>query len=326
MKSRLPVFLAILCAIFAAPRCPAQNATPDSATPPVVYLQIGTTQTNGIPYQPGLTLAKFLNDYFFNGLNLKWADLAHVQITHANGTPPATVDFTTIAQGRPTDIPLSPGDSVLIPLNPFNFPGGNPWALRDAVQNFFGVDWSMAVIPEEMSNIRIPKFSIPNPSSPRDVISLYNEIGEKVPSLGQWFYKGDSSMPEEGDTYTLEVLMLIPDKTASAAASTPNAKAIAIADIPKDKWDTISHDIEDADLTSQEFAGSHEPHSTGRLLFQDDSKILVVIGPPAYIELAESVITAFRDNAKIALAEKLSAAGLAPDNGTSTSPPSSPPK
>ena len=316
MKSLPGLSLAALCAaLLAAPICHAQNTTPDAATQPDVHLQFGNGESIpdsswDIPSQPGLTLGKIVQNNNVNGVGPKWADLAHIQITHGNGTQPATVDYPAIAAGNATDVPLSPGDTILIPMKPFKFDGGSVWDLCNAVQSFFGADWSMAVIPDEMNHVRIPQFGIPNPSGPVDVISLYNDLGAKVPALGQWFYRGDLESPQ--------LLILIPDKSADASAITPHAKAIAIADIRKNHWDAITEAIQKADLASQEFAHADNLRPSGQLLFQDDSKILLVIGSPAYLELADSVVTAFRENAKIDAFDKLDV----PPKSTSAPPPS----
>jgi len=321
MKSRLPVFLTLLCALLAAPLCPAQNATPvpsasQPSNPPHVQCVVEGVISFYFHYHDGLTLSqivKNLPEGFY------WANTSVLRIERLNTPQPIVVNYAAIAAGQTPDFPLAEHDIIHADPKPFTFVGGNPRDLINRISEFFGVDYSIASIPPDMSGISVPAFRIVVPEGPFDALNLYNRLSDNLPNLGKWFIQGDPYKPD--------VLMLTPPKdAANSEKSAPRAQALPIADIPNDKWDAINESIRRADIASQEFAGSHEPHPSGRLLFQDDSKILVVIGPPTFVELVDSVVTAFRDNAKIAVANQLKALGLAPDAGNSTAPPPSPPK
>jgi hypothetical protein len=313
MKSRIPIFLAILCAILAAPLCPAQNATPTPAaaapSPPSdpssrIYFDTNTDNFNfNALYKPGLTLSQFVKSL---PKDIQWTTNSKLSLHHQSD-PPTIIEVSVIEKGQLPDIPLLPNDRIIAEPKPFIFQGGTPSDVIKQAQDYFGVDWSMTVIPPDMQNIRVMPFRITYPSGPGDVLNLYDKLsGQVSPPLGQWFL--------EGDAYKPDILML-----SSNGQTIPQAKAIAIADIPKDKWNQIQNNIRQADRASQEFANAPQYQDSGNLLFQDDSKILVVIGPPSFIELAESVVAAYRENARIA---DLEAAGYKP----SENPPPSPPK
>jgi len=317
----LPLILAALCAFAAAVSpSPAQNATPTPAavapSPPPdpnarIYFNSTSLAYNSF-YKPGLTLSQFIKSL---PKDMQWTANSKLSLRHQSD-PYTVVDVSVIKQGQFPDILLLPNDRITAEPKAFIFEGGTPADVIKQAQDYFGVDWSMTVIPPDMQNIRVMPFRLMQPSGPGDVLNLYDKLsGQVSPSLGQWFIQGDPNKPD--------VLML-----SSNGQIIPQAKAIAIADIPKDKWDKIANDIQHADLVSQQFAHATQLQDSGKLLFQDDSKILVVIGPPVFIELAESVVAAYRDNYKLPL-DQLRAAGLAPASNIQPPSPSSsspPPK
>ncbi|MGA2053337.1 MAG: hypothetical protein ABSH19_08500 [Opitutales bacterium] len=325
MKSRLVLLFAAFCALLAAPACPAQNTTPASAAsqapdPPHVQCVVDGVISFYFHYHDGLTLSqivKNLPEGFY------WANTSVLRIERLNTPQPIVVDYAAIAAGQAPDFPLVEHDIIHADPKSFTFVGGNPHDLINRISEFFGVDYSIASIPPDMSGISVPAFRIVVPEGPFDALNLYNRLSDNLPNLGKWFIQGDPYKPD--------VLMLTPPKDAAdSEKSAPRAQALPIADIPNDKWDAIGESIRRADLASQEFAGSLTFHRSGQLLFQNDTKILVVIGPPSYIELVQSVVTAFRQNAIITQTQLLQSAGPSPDATapatTSPPPPSSSPK
>jgi hypothetical protein len=330
----LPTLLAALCVFAAAASpSPAQNATPEPAAaaanpiasppPGFIRFQVGPAGDPhaDIPYHEGMTLSELIKNL---PKELKSrADTTSVRWYHA-GDSGTVIDCTAIANGQAKDIPLSLGDLISTRFKPFTFPGGSPRDLVQAVQDYFGVDWSMAVISPKMAQVQIPHFGILGGADVNEVVDLYNELGTRIPSLGQWYSRGPLNAPE--------ILMLMPDQSeAAAVAITPAAKAIGIADIPKEKWDQIQQSIRQADIASQAFAQANNFHLSGVLLIQDDSKILIVIGPPVFIEFAESVVAAYRENEKnrpgpsVGIYVDAQGRPVNPPNPAETAPPPAPP-
>ena len=117
--------------------------------------------------------------------------------------------------------PRGPGPGQM-EENGFAFPGGTPSEFLDAVQRQYRVDWlSMADIPKEMADVRIPRLRINQDSlvsltSLRGenqwlsaLVTLYNLVGQKKPELGSLLVEGDLAKPS--------VVMFVPGKAVAGA-------------------------------------------------------------------------------------------------------------
>jgi hypothetical protein len=175
----------------------------------------------------------------------------------------------------------------------FEFQGGNPIDFVHAMDRHFRTRLIQILsLPETLRGAEVPKLRVAA-SEPREVLALYNRLDN--PELGQWRYE-----PEAGaESTNLGVLTLVPDKTVAAATikhNTTRVQAMALADIPTNKWDSLAQSIKRAtDLGAT--VGQTGVH--GNFYLQPESKILIVAGPEAYIETLSSVVAAYRDNAQL---------------------------
>jgi hypothetical protein len=112
--------------------------------------------------------------------------------------------------------------------------------------------------------------------------------------LGQWKYTGPARDPS--------VLALVPDKDVAISKATTGAKvkALPLSGILEVKWDILRQDV---DLASQLGAKTAEQlggdRYEGHTAIQRESKIMIVSGSQAYIEMVESVLSAYRANAQV---------------------------
>jgi hypothetical protein len=279
-----------------------------------------------VPYKLGMTLGQVVN---LQKDKIKWADLGNVSLSHvlppslnrsggrASLSPKTPVNYAAIASGQAKDIPLEVGDTVYVGLKPFVFDGGTPGQVIKAVQDFFGVDLSTASIPSEMADAQVPKFRIDVPTQADDVLQVYNRLGAKIPALGQWLL--DINDPNGNNLLNASTpMVLIPDKSVAAANAEKKevkARAISIAAIPAAKWPELQNEIMRADALARQYVqqtGGAAVDRGGTVQLQDESQILIVIGVPSFIELADSIVAAYEKNAQTAHAQQLYDAGLAP--------------
>jgi len=147
-------------------------------------------------------------------------------------------------------------------------------------------------LPEMLRGAEVPKLRVAA-SEPRDVLALYNRLDN--PELGQWRFE-----PEAGAGSTnLGVLTLVPDKTVAAASiqrNTTRVQALALGDIPTNKWESLAESIRMAGDLGKKAGLNTAP---GNFYLQRESKILIVSGPEAYVEAINSVVGAYRDNATL---------------------------
>ncbi len=220
---------------------------------------------------------------------------------------PAIVEVGAVWDKKDKDVVLVGGvDGELVRIKitygDFDFTGGNLNSFLDKLREQFGVDWhGVVVIPPELRNVRVPEFRkeaeggvYDLSTNPKEVIALYNSIAKRIPAMGQWSW--------EGSIYQPQFAMLVADKSAVAPAATLMVKAMPIAGLPVKKWEELQHSIrnagDEADAYLQDKSATG-PNMEGRISIQAASKILVIIGTPAYIQMVESIVEAFEKNQEV---------------------------
>ncbi len=134
-------------------------------------------------------------------------------------------------------------------------------------------------------------------SSAIGVVELYNEIATKYPAIGTWSFAGD----RDENYYHPASVMLSPPPRDKAAAGGPGlmVKAMPLNGISDKKWQALEADIANAKDQAddhQRRLNSAGPGLDGTVSIQRDSKILVIVGNEAYIDMAESVVEAYVKN------------------------------
>ena len=186
----------------------------------------------------------------------------------------------------------------------FVFPGGTPHEFLNAVQEQYKVDWSsVADIPKVMADVHIPRLRINQDSAgflamPTGLgndelsmlISLYNQLGEQKPELGRLVVKGDLNKPS--------VVMFVPDKAAADTQLSVKVKAFSIWGISDAERGKLLEDIERSKKEALEYAsrlrGSSGLRSLeGTVAIHNDTSLLVATGPEPYVDVVESIVTAF---------------------------------
>ncbi len=209
----------------------------------------------------------------------------------------------------------------------FAFEGGTPNDFLEAVQNQFKVDWkSVADVPRLMADVRIPRLRIgpesmassagaggggltwPGPGVPGAIpgarpggevnplwtlVSLYNRLGEQRPELGRLVVEGDLAKPS--------VVMFVPDKNAANSQPEFKVKAFSIKEIRRPEWrrlvETIKVANDEAMARSQNTRDAQLVRGSVRL--HEDTSLLVANGTPAYVDMVESMVAAFRESQRV---------------------------
>jgi hypothetical protein len=178
-------------------------------------------------------------------------------------------------------------------------PGGDHFYYSDgrlddfihAVQRHFGFKWDVVTIPPEMQRVRVPKLRVKtdNVSDLQKIVNLYNFLGEKRPELGEWVLVG---APEKPD-----LVMVVPNRKTEGQPSF-FTKAIALREIPQENWRQVEVDIvRAADGVSHRFGLGLD----GNVDFHKESRFLLVSGTKAFVDLAESIVAAHLENARVKL-------------------------
>jgi hypothetical protein len=186
----------------------------------------------------------------------------------------------------------------------FAFPGGTPSQFLSAVQDQYKVDWSsVADIPKEMADAHIPKLRItqdslepilrrtgPEGGPLAALVSLYNQLGEQKPELGRLIVKGDLAKPS--------VVMFVPDKAAVEAQPKVKVKAFSIWGVSDPARVTLLEDIERTkkealDSASRQRGAQNIRALEGTVAIHNDTSLLVATGPESFVDLVESIVTAF---------------------------------
>jgi hypothetical protein len=178
----------------------------------------------------------------------------------------------------------------------FNFEGGSPVDFVVALDRHFRTRLiQVLTLPETLSRTKVPKLRVAA-EDPREVLTLYNRL--ESPALGQWRFEPTQ---KTADT-NMNVLMLVPDKTtatANPAQGVTRVKAIALAGVPESKWETLMRDIDQARAYGEEVSKGTGESFVGTVRVQRESKILIVAGSEAYLEMVGSLIEAHQMNASI---------------------------
>ncbi len=194
----------------------------------------------------------------------------------------------------------------------FIFEGGNPIDFIVALDKHFRTRLvQILTLPETLSKAQVPKLRVAA-DDPREVLSLYNRL--QSPTLGQWRFEPEGAAQNPPSTSTnMNVLMLVPDKSVVAGKlerSVTKVKGMALAGVPEAKWEALARDINEARTYGEEAASKGVANVfEGSFHFQRESKVLIVSGSEAYLEMVESLVSAHRMNAEI---ETKAVSGLKP--------------
>ncbi len=189
-------------------------------------------------------------------------------------------------------------------VSSFVFPGGTPHDFLNAVQQQYKVDWlSVANIPNEMREVRIPKLRINQDSlvpilqrpggdgGPLGaLVSLYNQLGEQKPELGCLVVKGDLARPS--------VVMFVPDKTALDRQPKVKVKAFSIYGISDTERANLREEIDQVRMQAINYSLNQPGTSGGRALdgmvaVHGATSLLVATGPESFVDMVELIVTAF---------------------------------
>ena len=187
----------------------------------------------------------------------------------------------------------------------FVFPGGTPSDFLSAVEKQYKADWkSVADIPRELADVRIPRLRIPARSvdlNPRRksgegdaiaaLVGLYNQLGEQKPDLGRLIVRGNLNKPS--------VVMFVPDKSVDDEQSRFKVKAFSIYGCNEAEKGKLEEDIERAKMDAVAYAehvrGPTALHRLqGTISIHSDTSLLVATGSNSYVEMVESIVTAWR--------------------------------
>jgi hypothetical protein len=181
----------------------------------------------------------------------------------------------------------------------FIFEGGNPIDFVMALDKHFRTRLvQILTLPEKLSRTQVPKLRLAA-DDPREVLTLYNRLDS--PTLGQWRFEPGPA--QNAASTNLNVLMLVPDKSAAGKQERPaiKVKGVALANVPEAKWEALTRDIDEA----RRYVGVYVAAKglgdvfEGSFRFQRESKVLIVSGSEAYVEMVESLVAAHRLNAEI---------------------------
>ena len=180
----------------------------------------------------------------------------------------------------------------------FSFEGGNPFDFIVALDKHFRTRLiQILTLPEALSRTRVPKLRVVA-EDPREVLNIYNRL--ESPTLGRWRFepKGAGNASETN----MNVLMLVPDKNAATGKTEQSAtkvKGLPLAGVPEAKWEALMRDIAEARAYGEDAARGSDDNFAGSTRVQRDSKVLIVVGSAAYLEMVESLVSAHRMNAEI---------------------------
>jgi hypothetical protein len=184
----------------------------------------------------------------------------------------------------------------------FSFEGGNPFDFVVALDKHFRTRLvQILTLPETLSRTRVPKLRVAA-DDPREVLNLYNRL--ESPTLGRWRFEPPQHIPGTN----MNVLMLVPDKSAVAdkIERSTKVKGIALAGVPEAKWEALMRDIDQARAYGEVATKGSSDAFEGSIRVQRDSKVLIVAGSAAYLEMVESLVSAHRMNAEIEAKKALS--------------------
>ena len=190
----------------------------------------------------------------------------------------------------------------------FAFPGGTPSEFLAAVERHYKVDWlSVADIPKEMADVHVPRLRITPESAGllpgskgwgngeldelAKVVALYNNLGAQKPELGKLLVEGDLNKPS--------LVMFVPDKAAADTQPRIKVKAFSLSGISHMERAKLQEDInrakdEAASYASRVRGSSGIRNLEGTVAIHADTGLLVATGPEPFVEMVESIVTAFQ--------------------------------
>jgi hypothetical protein len=203
----------------------------------------------------------------------------------------------------------------------FVFSGGTPKEFLEAVEKQYKVNWSsVADIPEVLQSVHIPALRMERESmetilrrerrlsaanglggSPammeghnplEALVVLYNSLQQAKPELGRLVVEGDFAKPS--------VVMFVAPHDSSAASDF-QMRAFPLKGIPKNQWEKLAMLAEGelANLAAAQRTSGGKRGATLRI--HQDTGLLVVLGPAAYLDTVGSFVTAWQANSRFGL-------------------------
>jgi hypothetical protein len=211
-------------------------------------------------------------------------------------------------------------EKLVVPTN-VNWSAGWQERLREAQKELQAtkVDWlSIADMPEEMINgpVVVPKLRfdltfmlldgrlswtrhtasgsdegmlliLQVRDNLKNLVTLYNRLGHERPELGQLLVDGNLDKPS--------VVMIVPDKSASATQPEIKVKAFSLAGIPEKSLASLQEDIRRAQEQAEDYSHRYgRGIGRGWVSIHEVTHLLVATGSEAYVQMVESVVEAYR--------------------------------
>jgi hypothetical protein len=122
------------------------------------------------------------------------------------------------------------------------------------------------------------------------LVALYNSLQQAKPELGRLIVEGDFAKPS--------VVLFVPPHTSSPTSDF-QMKAFPLKGIPEKEWDNLVDRLR-MDLRNLAEAQRTTPSGLGQRAIQitlhRDTGLLVVLGPPSFLDAADSFVTAWHAN------------------------------
>jgi hypothetical protein len=133
----------------------------------------------------------------------------------------------------------------------------------------------------------------------KELVDFYNRLGEKKPELGMLVVEGGVSPFTFVVGYLKpSVVMLVPDKASAQGQPQIKVKAFSVRGVPEKDWDKLNEDIAIAQDEGRFYAERQLRRSVqpGQVSLHKASSLLVATGPESYIEMVESIVSAYHTN------------------------------
>jgi len=118
------------------------------------------------------------------------------------------------------------------------------------------------------------------------LITLYNSLGQAKQELGELMVRGDLAKPS-----VVIFRSIYANKTPDVTL-----KAFALGGINRNRWEELAQEIEQQIKIL--YAMNHRGANPGSIHVEihRDSALLIVLGAPSDLEVAESLVAAWREN------------------------------
>jgi hypothetical protein len=184
----------------------------------------------------------------------------------------------------------------------FQFDGGSLTSFIDAVKSSFGIDLKkVATVPESMYGVRVPKLRLKAegeayraPLSLSQLLSLYNSVSDKGDSsLGRWIMEAfDGGGPQ--------TILLVP--SGPRAESSFAVRAFVFPSSNTQEANRIVSVLQETITTQRDmlqrgnrYFGLTDADLRGGVSFHTEAGILVASGGKIYVEMASSIIEAYKE-------------------------------